>query len=103
MISTTTALDALSAALVVARRNGREVRSIKDLLCDACGVAVALRGDYCHACADEMNAMHDATREAHALALLSQEEPDGFAAQCSAAYDDAEGAAMLAGMNPGKM
>ena len=102
MITTTTALDALSAALAVARRNGREVRSIKDLLCDACGVAVALRGDYCHACADSLDNHYDATAEAHSMST-DDDGGEGFALHCAAAYDDAEGAAMLAGTNPGKL
>jgi len=67
MITTTTAVDALALALAAARRDGIEVRSIKDLLCDGCGVAVALRAGYCHACADSLNDHYDATREAHAM------------------------------------
>jgi hypothetical protein len=70
MITTTTAVDALALALAAARRDGIEVRSIKDLLCDACGDAVALRAGYCHACADELAAHHDATATAHAAATV---------------------------------
>ena len=90
MITTTTALDALSAALAVARRNGREVRSIKDLLCDACGVAVALRGDYCHACADSLNDHYDATAAAHSMST----DDDGARYGCG----DAEGENYLSGI-----
>lgn len=90
MITTTTALDALSAALAVARRNGREVRSIKDLLCDACGVAVALRGDYCHACADGLNTHYADTAAAHSMST----DDDGVRFGCG----DAEGENYLAGI-----
>lgn len=90
MITTTTALDALSAALAVARRNGREVRSIKDLLCDACGVAVALRGDYCHACADSLNDHYDATADAHSMSTDDDGARFGFG--------DAEGENYLSGI-----
>lgn len=85
-------LNPLAAALAFARSEGREVRSIKDLLCDACGEGVALRsGALCHRCADEMTAHYDARNAA---------ERDAYdAARC----DDPEAVAALAGMMPGKM
>lgn len=95
-------LNPLAAAFALATAEGRTARSIKDLLCDACGEGVALRsGGFCHRCADEMNTHYDATREAHAMS--TDDAGDGFALHCAAAYDDAEGAAALAGMMPGKL
>lgn len=102
MITATTAVDALALALAAARRDGIEVRSIKDLLCDGCGTAVALVHGLCHRCNDEMRA-HYIARDTFAADAATEEEGDGFALACAAAYDDAEGAAMLAGMNPGKL
>lgn len=65
-------LSPLAAALALANAEGREARSIKDLLCDACGEGVALRaGGFCHACADCLAAHHDATAEAHAAAMVA--------------------------------
>ena len=97
-------INPLAAALSLAKSEGREVRSIKDLLCDACGEGVALRaGGFCHRCADEMTSIFDARAAEHAPAIAAmQGEPDGFALACAAAYDDAESAAALAGMMPGK-
>ena len=104
MITATTAVDALSLALAAARRDGIEVRSIKDLLCDGCGVAVGMVHGLCHRCNDEMALHFDARAAEHAPYIAAaQGEPDGFALACCAAYDDPEGAAMLAGMNPGKL
>lgn len=66
-----TTVNALDTALRIARAEGRTVRSIKDLLCDACGEAVALApGGFCHACAACLAAHHDATAEAHAAAMV---------------------------------
>ena len=96
MITNDTAALALALALDAARREGRPVRSVKDLLCDGCGVAVALRDGYCHACADDMAAHYDA---AHTDAPAV--DADGFALDCAAACDDAEGCCYLAGINPG--
>ena len=91
MVSTDTAIDALAAALKLARAEGREVRGMKSLLCDACGEGVALRaGGFCHRCADELNAVYDARREA---------DRDAYDA---AQYDDPEAVAMLGGHHPGK-
>jgi len=105
MVTTTTAIDALSLALALARAEGREVRGMKSLLCDACGEGVGVRaGGYCHRCADEMEQVFDARATEHAPFIAAEQgEPDGFAAHCAAAYDDAEGAAMLAGLHPGKL
>lgn len=102
-MTTDTAVNALSLALSAARAEGRTVRSIKDLLCDACGAAAAMREGLCHRCNDEA-AAHYAARSAEVLpaVMLSQVEPDGFALDCAAAYDDAEAAAALAGTMPGK-
>ncbi len=92
MVSTDTAIDALSAALALARAEGREVHSMRDLLCVACGEGAALRaGGLCCRCGDEMSAHYDARREA-----------DRDAYDC-AMHDDPEAVAMLAGLNPGKM
>jgi hypothetical protein len=67
-----TAVTALDAALSLARAEGRAVRSIKDLLCDACGEAVALApGGFCHACAACLAAHHDETAQAHAAAVVA--------------------------------
>jgi len=91
MVTTDTAIDALSAALALARAEGREIRGMKSLLCDACGEAVALRaGGFCHRCADEMNSVYDARREA-----------DRDAYDC-AMHDDPEAVAVLAGINTAK-
>ena len=97
-------INPLAAALSLAKSEGREVRSIKDLLCDACGEGVALRaGGFCHRCADEMTSIFDARAAEHAPAIAAaQGEPDGFALACAAAYDDPEAAAALAGTMPGK-
>ncbi len=104
MITTATAVDALALALAAARRDGIEVRSIKDLMCDGCSVAVAMVHGYCFACSAELSQVFDARAAEHAPYIAAEQgEPDGFAAACCAAYDDAEGAAMLAGLNPGKM
>lgn len=71
MVTTDTAVDALSAALNLARAEGRIVHSMKDLLCDACGEGAALRaGGFCHRCADEMGVHHAARAEADAAAML---------------------------------
>jgi len=104
MVTTETAIDALTAALALARAEGREVRGMKSLLCDACCEGVAVRaGGFCHRCADEMSQVFDARAAEHAPAIMAEQgEPDGFAFACCAAYDDGEGAAMLAGLNPGK-
>lgn len=93
MSTTHTAAAALDNALALARLEGRPVRSIKDLLCDACGEAVALRaGGYCHRCADDLTAHYDARRAA----------ADDGAAYLAAAYDDPETCAHAAGLHPGK-
>ena len=94
MSTTHTAAAALDTALALARLEGRPVRSIKDLLCDACGDAVALRsGGYCHRCADDLTAHYDARRAA----------ADDGAAYLALSYDDPEAAAWAAGMHPGKL
>lgn len=68
-----TTVNALDTALRIARAEGRTVRSIKDLLCDACGDAAALApGGYCHACAAELAAHYDTTREAHSMAAADE-------------------------------
>lgn len=65
-------LSPIAAALALATSEGREVRSIKDLLCDACGEAVALApGGFCHACAACLAAHHDETAAAHAAAVVA--------------------------------
>lgn len=70
MVTTTTAIDALTAALALARAEGREVRGMKSLLCDACGEGVAVRaGGYCHRCADEMTEHFDARAAEHSAAI----------------------------------
>lgn len=103
MVTTETAIDALAAALTLARAEGREVRGMKSLLCDACGEGVALRaGGYCHRCADEMAQVFDARAAEHAPYIAAEQgEPDGFALHCAAQCD--EGAAWAAGMLPGKL
>jgi len=90
-MTTDTVVNALSLALAAARRDGIAVRSIKDLLCDGCGVAVALRAGYCHACADGLNEHYDARARAAG-------DVDGFALDCAAAHGDAEGSNHLAGL-----
>jgi hypothetical protein len=103
MITTTTAVNALALALAAARRDGIEVRSIKDLMCDGCGVAVGMVHGLCHRCNDEMALHYDTRAAEHAPVIAAaQGEPDGFALACCAAYDDAEGVAMLGGYHPGK-
>ena len=95
-----TAATALALALAAARAEGREVRSIKDLLCDGCGEAAAMREGLCHRCADEMTA-HYAARSA----FITEERAasgEGGAEYLAAMYDDAESAAGLAGMMPDK-
>lgn len=92
-----TAASALSLAHAAALREGREVRSIKDLLCDACGVAVALRDGLCIACSDSLSAHYDATTAQHS-ASTDDTGADGFALHCAAACDDAEGSNFLAGI-----
>ena len=90
-MTTDTVVNALSLALAAARRDGITVRSIKDLLCDGCGVAVALRAGYCHACADGLNEHYDTKGRAAG-------EVDGFALDCAAAHGDPEAANYLAGL-----
>ena len=89
----TAAALALSLALDAARREGRPVHSIKDLLCDGCGVAVARVYGLCHRCNDDM--------AAHCDSAVTLDAADGFALDCAAACDDAEGCCYLAGINPG--
>lgn len=100
MVTTETAIDALAAALTLARAEGREVRGMKSLLCDACGEGVALRaGGFCHRCADEMEQVFDARAAEHAPYIAAEQgEPDGFALHCAAACDDAEGSNYIAGI-----
>jgi len=89
-MTTDTAITALSLALAAARRDGIAVRSIKDLLCDGCGVAVALRAGYCHACADGLNVHYIDTAAAHSMST----DDDGVRFGCG----DAEGENYLAGL-----
>lgn len=42
--------------------NARTFRSIKDLLCDACGEREATRDGYCEECIADVNAMIDERR-----------------------------------------
>lgn len=96
MISDTAHNIGITLALDAARREGRPVHSIKDLLCDGCGTAVALVHGLCHRCNDDVAARYDAARtDAPAV------DHDGFALDCAAACDDAEGCCYLAGINPG--
>lgn len=98
MVTTVTALDALSLALAVARSERREVHSLKDLLCDACGCGVAVRaGGYCHRCADEMDEQFAARAAEHHPAVVDGQSDEG-AEYIAAMYDDAETASYLAGI-----
>jgi hypothetical protein len=93
MITDTAHAIGITLALDAARREGRPVRSVKDLLCDGCGVAIARVDGLCCACNDDM--------AAHCDAAVTLDAADGFALDCAAACDDAEGCCYLAGINPG--
>mgnify|MGYP000567812637 FL=1 len=55
-------------------------------------------------CSAELSQVFDARAAEHSAAIMEEQgEPDGFAAHCAAQYDDAEGAAWVAGMAPGKL
>jgi hypothetical protein len=111
-MTTDTAVNALSLALAAARRDGIEVRSIKDLLCDGCGTAVALVHGLCHRCNDEMREHYSARDTFPAddsaddpatlpFVVFDGEGPGaewGGAEHCAAAHDDPEGANYLAGI-----
>lgn len=91
-------LNALAAAHATALREGRTIRSIKDLLCDACGVALATRDAYCAACNAGLAEHYDATAAAHSMSTDDGAGSEGFALHCAAACDDAEGSNFLAGL-----
>jgi len=83
MVTTDTAVTALAAALAVARAEGREVRSLKDLLCDCCGDAVALcAGGYCHACTAEMNLHAEARADENHAAVVEGQSGEDLARWC---------------------
>jgi len=105
-VTTETAVSALAAALAVARAEGRPVRSMRDLLCDACGEGVALRPDgLCCRCDDERREHYDATAADHCMSLAeldAMRDPADGAEYLAAQYDDAEAAAGLAGIETAK-
>lgn len=100
-LAETAAALALATAHAIATSEGREVHSIKDLVCSAGCDAFAVRGGLCLKCDAEVGAHYVDTIEAHSM-ITDDDGGEGFALHCAAAYDDAEGAAMLAGLNPGK-
>lgn len=100
-----TATNALALAHAAALREGREVRSIRDLICIGCGVAVALRGDLCIACDGDVANHYDTKRAGETAEDFAALDAalSAAAEHTAASYDDPEGAAMLAGLNPGKL
>ena len=95
MITDTAHNLGITLALDAARREGRPVHSIKDLLCDGCGVAVARVYGLCHRCNDDVAAQCDDA--------VTLDAADGFALHCAAQYSDDEGVALVAGLAPGKL
>lgn len=89
MNTTDTSESALAAALATATAEGREVHSIKDLLCDACGVNLATREGYCAGCDTEVSTHYDATAAAHSMST-----DDGV----RFGFGDAEGENYLQGL-----
>jgi len=83
-------LSALATAHATALREGRTVRRIKDLLCDACGVALATRAAYCAACDAEFSTHYADTAAAHSMST----DDDGVRFGCG----NAEGENFLAGI-----
>jgi hypothetical protein len=100
-LAETAAALALATAHAIATSEGREVHSIKDLVCSAGCDAFAVRGGLCLACDAEVSAHYVDTIEAHSM--ITDDGGEGFALHCAAAYDDAEGAAWGAGAMPGKV
>lgn len=90
MITDTAHAIGITLALDAARREGRPVRSVKDLLCDGCNVAIARVDGLCCACNDDMAAHCDG-----AVTLDAADDPSRW---CDG---DDEGACYLAGINPG--
>lgn len=59
------AFDGINDNARVFSFTGQRARSIKDLLCDACGKVEAVRDGYCAACNADITAAIDAARYHH--------------------------------------
>lgn len=69
---------ALATAFAVALREGRNIRSVKDLCCDAGCNAFAARGGLCLRCDAEVNAHFAETIEAHSMSTDDDGARFGF-------------------------